>query len=57
MTPDQKYLSIALSTNGAMIYGIEVGGSYVVIDSTNGTVLLRRPNTGLTELLQVNRGQ
>ena len=57
MNPDQKYLGIGLSTDGAMIYAIEVGGAYVVVDATNGNVLLRRPNTGLTDLFQVNRGQ
>ncbi len=57
LTPDKHYLAIALSSDGTMLYTVELGGAYVVLDATTGTELLRRNGTGLSDLLQVNMGQ
>jgi outer membrane protein assembly factor BamB len=57
MNLEHHYLSIALGSGDGMIYAVESGNVYVVLDAASGKELIRRPNLPLSDILEVSRGQ
>jgi len=57
LSSEKQYRSVATSSDGRLLYVIEEGGTYVVLDAATGQELLRRPNFAAVALLQANAGE
>jgi hypothetical protein len=56
LTPDKRYASLGVSTDGAVVYAVDAGGGFNVIEIATGKTAVQRTGAGFGQLLQVNAG-
>jgi DNA-directed RNA polymerase specialized sigma24 family protein len=57
LNADRDYNTVSVSTDGRLLYVVESGGSYVVLDAATGNQMLRRPDAQVAVIVQVNQGE
>lgn len=57
MAEDRRFRTIALSSDGKLLYALDADGNYAVLRADTGERLLRRGNVQAAGFLQVNAGE
>jgi len=57
LAPDRRFRSISVSSDGSLLYTIEIDGGYSVFQASSGQQMLHRSNVNASALLQANAGE